>query len=594
MYSFKKTTLLTALLYLLSSVILFAQESNGNNELFLHQKDSLLHIASTTEGENRLSAYSELSDLTYRQEPNIDSVIHYYSLFQKEAQKQKNTEIEGVARFNTVKMLTDKGEYDLLLQRIEDDLNFLSSNELWEYYYSSKDRAARSYFGKGMEDKAFEELNKAYEEALEAGHKRELSIVLTAIGRLYGATKRYAERLKTYLEALEIENQYEDVSHNKLEAYFNIVNHYILFERFPEAEEYLQKWEADLHKAGYNEDNNPIQLSNLYTTNRNYYDRKKDYTKVIEYTNKIEELRPHHPITIYSSAYYRALAFMNMKKYKEALEQINKGYEVAIEINDQGNAIEMRRIKSHILILMGEKEKAINMVDSTLITQGILLTKNLNTKLDELHTLYGVDKKNHEIEQQKASIQMRNLWLLIAAILFMAGIVFIIIRSRYTRSLKNKNIGLVKQIQEQDQLHKKLDAEKKELETFRRLLQEKNGNSNTEEEKDELFESLEKLMTDKKVYTDPEINRKALADALGTNEKYLRETIKKNLNMTVNEYITAQRLKYARELLMLPADEYTIEAIAIDSGFGSRSTFHTQFREQYGLTPVEFRKFTTQ
>ncbi len=54
------------------------------------------------------------------------------------------------------------------------------------------------------------------------------------------------------------------------------------------------------------------------------------------------------------------------------------------------------------------------------------------------------------------------------------------------------------------------------------------------------------------------------------------------------------RLEHARELLSLPNTELTIEAIAIDSGFGSRNTFYRLFREKYGLTPVEFRKLANE
>jgi transcriptional regulator GlxA family with amidase domain len=44
-------------------------------------------------------------------------------------------------------------------------------------------------------------------------------------------------------------------------------------------------------------------------------------------------------------------------------------------------------------------------------------------------------------------------------------------------------------------------------------------------------------------------------------------------------------------MLATPNCDLTIEAVAIDSGFGSRNTFYRLFRERFGLTPVEFRNF---
>ena len=111
--------------------------------------------------------------------------------------------------------------------------------------------------------------------------------------------------------------------------------------------------------------------------------------------------------------------------------------------------------------------------------------------------------------------------------------------------------------------------------------------------KDELFVQLERYMNEQKPYTNPGLNRKMLADALNTNEKYLRDAIKNNVNATVNDYITFYRLKYANKLLLLPAEDYTIDAVAMDAGFNSRASFYEYYRATYGLTPNEFRKIVS-
>lgn len=118
-------------------------------------------------------------------------------------------------------------------------------------------------------------------------------------------------------------------------------------------------------------------------------------------------------------------------------------------------------------------------------------------------------------------------------------------------------------------------------------------NENQIEKNTVLFDRLNILMEEQKVYVQSSLNRKVLASMLGTNEKYLRETIKDHLNVTVKKYIDQYRLEYAKELLLKIASEqekYTIESIAVDSGFGARSTFHVLFKKQYGLTPDQFRQ----
>lgn len=136
-----------------------------------------------------------------------------------------------------------------------------------------------------------------------------------------------------------------------------------------------------------------------------------------------------------------------------------------------------------------------------------------------------------------------------------------------------------------------LEKQTRELRKYHVLLNDPStfSEENTPAE-DELQERLKSLIEDKEVFTNPSLNRKSLSEQLNTNEEYLRETIHKHYGKTFAEFITGLRLNYSRELLAHDTDNYTIEGIAIDSGFGSRNTFHRLFRKQYGLSPDEYRR----
>lgn len=49
------------------------------------------------------------------------------------------------------------------------------------------------------------------------------------------------------------------------------------------------------------------------------------------------------------------------------------------------------------------------------------------------------------------------------------------------------------------------------------------------------------------------------------------------------------RLEHSLELIR-SNQEYTIEGIALDSGFSNRQTFHRLFVEKYGMTPTEYKR----
>jgi AraC-like DNA-binding protein len=105
----------------------------------------------------------------------------------------------------------------------------------------------------------------------------------------------------------------------------------------------------------------------------------------------------------------------------------------------------------------------------------------------------------------------------------------------------------------------------------------------------QLFRSLSELMQKEKLFTDPDLNRKMLSDRLGTNETYLADAIREATGETFSNYVSDLRLQYTLQLMSEQSD-LTSDAVAIDSGHGSYSTFFRLFTKKYGITPSEYRK----
>ena len=106
---------------------------------------------------------------------------------------------------------------------------------------------------------------------------------------------------------------------------------------------------------------------------------------------------------------------------------------------------------------------------------------------------------------------------------------------------------------------------------------------------DDLYPRIVALMAETGMYTKPTLTRNDVATALKSNENYLYKAIKQHTGLTFSEYLYYLRLEHARRLLEEPQNEYTIEAVATESGYRSRKTFHLHFRDRYGMTPDEYR-----
>ncbi len=81
---------------------------------------------------------------------------------------------------------------------------------------------------------------------------------------------------------------------------------------------------------------------------------------------------------------------------------------------------------------------------------------------------------------------------------------------------------------------------------------------------------------------------RSLARMTGSNNNKLQAGFKRFYGQTVNEYLNTVRMQKGRDFLI--NTEYNISEIVDKIGLSSKSYFSKIFREQYGLSPSEFRK----
>lgn len=94
-------------------------------------------------------------------------------------------------------------------------------------------------------------------------------------------------------------------------------------------------------------------------------------------------------------------------------------------------------------------------------------------------------------------------------------------------------------------------------------------------------------------FADLNLSAKEIAARMGVSTNYLRQTFRDNEGHSINDYITAIRLKYATMRLETTCEP--VQAIHEQSGFANYNYFFRKFRESFGMTPLEYRRrFFTQ
>jgi AraC-like DNA-binding protein len=106
-----------------------------------------------------------------------------------------------------------------------------------------------------------------------------------------------------------------------------------------------------------------------------------------------------------------------------------------------------------------------------------------------------------------------------------------------------------------------------------------------------LLASLDQRMLADRWYCDPHLTLQSLAAKMKTTPHALSQALNQVDGRGLNEYLAAWRVDEARRLLLDPASaKITIDAVAEQAGFGSRSAFYKAFRAKEGVTPTEFRR----
>ncbi len=111
-----------------------------------------------------------------------------------------------------------------------------------------------------------------------------------------------------------------------------------------------------------------------------------------------------------------------------------------------------------------------------------------------------------------------------------------------------------------------------------------------QEESLQVFVKVRAYITEHKSFLNSELRLDDLAKQMQINRNHLSQAINTQAHETFWSFLNQFRLEEAKSRLRNPKyNHYTIEAIALDSGFNSVSGFNTIFKKMVGITPSEFR-----
>ncbi len=99
------------------------------------------------------------------------------------------------------------------------------------------------------------------------------------------------------------------------------------------------------------------------------------------------------------------------------------------------------------------------------------------------------------------------------------------------------------------------------------------------------------LMENEMPFLDADLSLRTLAEQMGLSSNQLSWLINESIGKNFSSFINQYRMEAFKTMAKDPRNEHiTIEGLAYDCGFNSKTVFNTYFKKQTGLTPSQFRK----
>lgn len=112
-----------------------------------------------------------------------------------------------------------------------------------------------------------------------------------------------------------------------------------------------------------------------------------------------------------------------------------------------------------------------------------------------------------------------------------------------------------------------------------------------DKETEDLCKKIEEYIINKEAFKDVELSLEKVAKRLSVSTHKLSSIFNNTYRLSFSDFVNKQRIKNVQQHIADNAviRNYTIEAMAKNAGFATRSAFYNAFKKITGITPAEYR-----
>lgn len=295
-----------------------------------------------------------------------------------------------------------------------------------------------------------------------------------------------------------------------------------------------------------------------------------------------------------------AQLYTEVSKPDSALFYLQQNERVARHTQQHDLLLETLKHEAQILELLGQKHQALTTKEEYLALADSLYNKEEFNNMKNAQFLYEAQKSEKAIhllteekEHREHMIAMQRLWFFTLAVASLILVVFLVIVSRQKRQLKQAYNNLFDRSQSlfagsipNECEDSGSDQQPKRVHDGAMLL--------TDSQRSALLASIRHIMDNTEEFCNSDFSIDKLASLIGSNSRYVSETINESYGKNFRSFLNEYRIKEAMKRLS-DADNYgnyTLKAISESVGYKSQANFIAVFTKVTGMKPSVYQKIS--
>ena len=388
-------------------------------------------------GEHLLQAHSNLCRLAAG-EDNLDNELATLRAYIKEANLQNDVEAEGQARSIQMMCFYNYDMVDSLKNALPNNLAFMGQHALWDHYYNSWNTLVELYIYDDNLQTALQEANKMYADAKKKNSNYGIGVSAYCMGSIYQTMQRFEQAQHSLKESIAALTKEEDIS-LLLSAYNAYGETLDGLGAYNELRSVALQWKGVLDnykrmalEKGYTPSLNGRYLyctlaAAVAEIETGQYDRAAELLYEAEVFGEGRNLVYRYKFLQVQARYYAAT-----NQYQKAIASNNENMAILASVGDSVSLLTVELQQAELQFHAGKYKEAASLYKQIIPRKDKLRNRELSAQLDELRTIYEVDKltlKNEIATNQLYFLLVSSSLLLILLILYIL----------YTRRLRAKN-----------------------------------------------------------------------------------------------------------------------------------------------------------